>query len=58
MKSAPSSLHLLSLLVAGTFSIVAAQSALAAQDSGYARGRILIEARPGLSYAALDRILK
>jgi subtilisin family serine protease len=58
MKSAPSSLRLLALLVASTLSIVAAQSALAAQDAGYARGRILIEARPGLSDAALDRILK
>jgi subtilisin family serine protease len=58
MKSAPSSLRLLSLLVASTLSIVAAQSALAAQDAGYARGRILIEARPGLSDVALDRILK
>jgi subtilisin family serine protease len=46
------------MLVASTLSIVAAQSALAAPDAGYARGRILIEARPGLSDAALDRILK
>ncbi|SDD10423.1 Serine protease, subtilisin family [Massilia sp. PDC64] len=58
MKAASSSLRLVSLLVASTLSIVAAQSAVAAQDAGYARGRILIEARPGLSDAALDRILK
>lgn len=58
MNAASSSLRLLSLLVTSTLSVVAAQSAVAAQDAGYARGHILIEARPGLSDAALDRILK
>jgi subtilisin family serine protease len=58
MKSAHTSLSLLPMLAAGALSIGAAQTALAAQDAGYARGRILIEARPGLSDAALDRILK
>jgi hypothetical protein len=58
MKSAHTSLSLLPMLIASTLSIGAAQSALAAQDAGYARGRILVEARPGLSDATLDRILK
>jgi len=58
MNAASPPLRLLSLLVASTLSVVAAQSAIAAQDMGYARGRILIEARPGLPDAALDRILK
>ena len=58
MKSAHTSLSLLPMLVASALSIGAAHSALAAQDAGYARGRILAEARPGLSDAALDRILK
>ncbi|NIA52766.1 S8 family serine peptidase [Massilia sp. TW-1] len=45
------------MLVAGALAATAAIAA-PAQDGGYARHRILVEARPGLSDAALDRILK
>jgi subtilisin family serine protease len=58
MKSILPSLRLLSMLVTGAFAIGSAHSAFAAQDGAYARGRILVEARPGLSDADLDRILK
>jgi subtilisin family serine protease len=58
MKSVFHSPRLLSMLVASAFAIGSAHQALAAQDGGYARGRILVEARPGLSDADLDRILK
>lgn len=57
MKSIHSSLRILPMLVAGALAATAAIAA-PAQDGGYARHRILVEARPGLSDAALDRILK
>ena len=58
MKSIHSSLRILAMLVAGALAVSAAHAAAAAQDGGYARGRILVEARPGLSDADLDRVLK
>jgi hypothetical protein len=46
------------MLVAGALAFSAAHAAAPTQNGGYARGRILVEARPGLSDADLDRILK
>jgi subtilisin family serine protease len=46
------------MLVAGALAFGAAHAAAPTQDGGYARGRILVEARPGLSDADLDRVLK
>ena len=58
MKSIHSSLRILPMLVASALAFSAAHAAAPAQDGGYARGRILVEARPGLSDADLDRVLK
>jgi thermitase len=57
MKSIHPSLRILPALLAGALAVGAAHAA-PAQDGGYAHGRILVEARPGLSDADLDRILK
>jgi subtilisin family serine protease len=46
------------MLIAGAFAIGSAPHAFAAPDGGFARGRIIVEARPGLSDADLDGILK
>jgi len=58
MKSALPTLRILSMLVTSALALGSAHHATAAQDGGFARGRILVEARPGLSDADLDRILK
>jgi thermitase len=57
MKSILPSLRILPALLASGL-VVGAAHAAPPQDGGYARGRILVEARPGLSDADLDRILK
>jgi hypothetical protein len=63
MKSVFHSPRLLSMLIAGVCAIGSAPHAFAAgvatpPDGGFARGRIIVEARPGLSDADLDDILK
>jgi hypothetical protein len=51
------------MLIAGAFALGSAPHAFAAgvatpPDGGFARGRIIVESRPGLSDADLDRVLK
>jgi hypothetical protein len=63
MKSVLHSRRILSMLIAGVCAIGSAPHAFAAgvatpPDGGFARGRIIVEARPGLSDADLDSILK
>ncbi len=63
MKSVLHSPRILSMMIAGAFAIGSAPHAFAAgvatpPDGGFARGRIIVEARPGLSDADLDNILK
>jgi subtilisin family serine protease len=58
MKSVLHSPRILSMMIAGAFAIGSAPHAFAAQDGDFARGRIIVEARPGLSDADLDNILK
>jgi subtilisin family serine protease len=58
MKSVLHFPRILSMLIAGVCAIGSAPHAFAAPDGGFARGRIIVEARAGLSDADLDRILK
>jgi len=63
MKSVLHSPRILSILIAGVCAIGSAPHAFAAgvatpPDGGFARGRIIVEARPGLSDDDLDRVLK
>ena len=58
MKSVLHSPRILSMLIAGVCAIGSAPHAFAAPDGGFARGRIIVEAREGLSDADLDRVLK
>jgi subtilisin family serine protease len=58
MKSVFHTPRILSMLIAGLCAIGSAPHAFAAPDGGFARGRIIVEARAGLSDADLDRILK
>ena len=59
MKSVLHSPRLLSMLIAGVCALGSAPHAFATPpDGGFARGRVIVEARPGLSDADLDNILK
>jgi subtilisin family serine protease len=58
MSAIPASACLIPMLVAGALAFGPAHAAAPTQDGGYARGRILVEARSGLSDAGPDRILK